>query len=99
MKGHIVKVTGSIVLCGWYLLVPPVEPHNGWVFNLDAPLSRWNPSVAVGSTYDTAQACQAAAVDLAMLADLTLRSGVNDPGIVASRHGRCVVGDDPRLRP
>ena len=96
----------ALALLGWYLMVPPQNPH--WrekrqpLYDESVPLSEWD----INESFDTAIECQA-------LRDKLLNEGVkarnrtfdetHDEGqatVVLQNwtSGRCVSTDDPRLK-
>ncbi len=46
----------ALALVGWYLMMPPTSPPNGYVINDAAPLSKW----LLMESFDTAESCKKA---------------------------------------
>jgi len=103
----------ALVLVGWYLMTPPVydapsareefpSVKIGGTFSevrSNAPLDLWE----LDSSYDSANACQAAIVRLTKFSE---KEAKDDPSMVPFYHlqalrlaeGHCIATDDPRLK-
>jgi hypothetical protein len=98
----------ALTLMGWYLMVPPQNPH--WkdqaspshLYNSNAPLNKWD----IRESFDSAVGCQAALNRFinqgTYFANRTLNEthDINRATIVYQNWAayRCVSTDDPRLK-
>jgi len=79
----------ALVLCGWYLIVPPFNKSGPLA---GTPLSLWTDHEG---SYDTARECDQG--KQALLDDLDKHQAFHDYR-AAVIFARCIASDDPRLK-
>jgi hypothetical protein len=82
---HAVLLGMGIV--GWYLVMPPLKPPNG--FDLKAPISQWD----ILQSFDVGEDCEQTKMILA-----TENKGKPDATSARVPFGHCIAACDPRLK-
>jgi len=96
MKLHF---AAALALVGWYLIVPPVRvdskgspeeqsDRSGFVYETDAPLSKWFNE----GNFDSAAACDQALSQFRHTPRATAADQIQELA------ARCIASDDPRLK-
>jgi hypothetical protein len=93
----------ALVLVGWYLMLPPVNPNNLSV-DSDAPIAQWE----IGNSFDSASQCDALRLQVRAASNSRARyddaKSQQHPPLSYSEWQKrlkaavCIATDDPRLK-
>ena len=86
----------ALVLVGWYLMMPPLDPANTTHFESRAPLMRWRPL----KTYSSKNDCEKERDEERASGGRGLNSPSQTKRLIAAGllSVQCVATDDPRLK-